>query len=270
MQTEKLLTFFKNLEFAHRKLMNRTLKEPDNEKVNDLWQQGRVLHKRATPTLERDKWREVWNMVFETDPPTFEDTKEWAANGDNDRFLFEKGRMLELKLSGRFEIRQVEQDGPEEQKGHVESVAEFIRQMPNDQQAIPAQPLTSPPADLRKSIAKLIFEEAMETIRALGISIYINVKELPNDVDEVKVEGVTFHDDWAYDRQEAADGLGDLSVVTIGGFLRLGIHPMPVLKAIDKANLDKLKEGHWFREDGKLMKPDDWEPPSIEIRPYRE
>jgi len=257
--------------------MNRTLQQPENEIVNEKWKKAEVLHKRVKPTLERNRWKEVWELVFDFPFPSFEDAEKWASNGDNDRFLFPSGQMLELKLSGRFELRQFHQGESHEEekkegKTHVQYVAEFIKGMPDDQQKIPDQPLDVPRVSLKESIATLILEEAIEAIEGLGLKVFLTSVEGQSleSAKQITVKGISFHDDWPYDRKETADGLGDLSVVTMGAFLRLGIDPRPILKAIDKANLDKLKPGHSFRTDGKLIKPDDWTPPAISIRPYRD
>jgi hypothetical protein len=74
---------------------------------------------------------------------------------------------------------------------------------------------------------------------------------------------------------ELVDGCCDLSVVTIGTLSACGVSDDPFLMEVDQNNLDKFGDGHSYREDGKLIKPPDHQPPRIEelledIRPKEE
>jgi predicted HAD superfamily Cof-like phosphohydrolase len=62
-----------------------------------------------------------------------------------------------------------------------------------------------------------------------------------------------------------ADGLADLLVVTFGTALAYGIDIGPVWQAVHKSNMAKLgPDGQPIRrEDGKVLKPADWQPPNI-------
>lgn len=122
-------------------------------------------------------------------------------------------------------------------------------------QELPQRPCI-PSSEIRVLRAKLILEEAMETIDALGITVTYNgvmtgfsdfeflATHLPNLV-------------------EIADGCADISVVTYGTLLACGISDEPIIEAVDESNLAKFAEGSYRREDGKWMKPPDWQKPDL-------
>jgi len=122
-------------------------------------------------------------------------------------------------------------------------------------QATPSN-VTIPDASTRELRARLILEEALETIAALGICVKhsnqlltINTCDITSD-NPVDLEGV-------------ADGCADISVVTIGTLISFGIDDEELLAEVDAANLRKFGHGSYVREDGKWMKPKDWIPPDI-------
>lgn len=128
-------------------------------------------------------------------------------------------------------------------------------------QRIPEEPEV-PDAHTRTLRAKLILEEALETIDALGVRVAasrngVDVPLTSSDTDlvfeatnEVDLEGVV-------------DGCADISVVTVGTLISFGIDDEPVLEEVDAANLRKFEPGSYMREDGKWIKPPDWQPPDI-------
>ncbi len=63
------------------------------------------------------------------------------------------------------------------------------------------------------------------------------------------------------DLVKVADGLGDLLYVVYGAGLAFGIDLEPVFAEIHRSNLTKV--GGPVREDGKLLKPDWYEPPNL-------
>ena len=65
----------------------------------------------------------------------------------------------------------------------------------------------------------------------------------------------------ANDIVKVADALGDLCYVAIGMAVTCGIDLPSVLDEIHASNM--AKEGGPTREDGKILKPDGWEPPNI-------
>lgn len=90
-----------------------------------------------------------------------------------------------------------------------------------------------PPEDIIKLRKKLIREEQDELFEAL------DQKNLP----------------------EAADALADLLYVVYGTASALGINMEPVFDEVHRANIQK-REGP-IREDGKQLKPKNWQPPQI-------
>jgi predicted HAD superfamily Cof-like phosphohydrolase len=60
---------------------------------------------------------------------------------------------------------------------------------------------------------------------------------------------------------ELADGLADLDYVVEGTRLEFGINGKPIADVVHQANM--LKVSGPVREDGKRLKPLDWEPPDI-------
>jgi predicted HAD superfamily Cof-like phosphohydrolase len=69
---------------------------------------------------------------------------------------------------------------------------------------------------------------------------------------------------------EVADALGDMAYIIAGTALEYGIPLDRVLDAIHKANMAKLgPDGKPIkRADGKVVKPDGWQPPDIEAALY--
>lgn len=111
--------------------------------------------------------------------------------------------------------------------------------------------------------AKLIIEEALETVAALGVDCRVN---LGDDCKyEVLMDRLEFNDlgEEHVSMKEVADGCADIHVVTTGTLVSFGIDDEALLQEVDESNLAKLGPGHSFRADGKLLKPKDWTPPRI-------
>ena len=130
---------------------------------------------------------------------------------------------------------------------HYCRIEEFMKLA---QQEMPKHPKI-PSKEVRELRAKLIFEECKETIRALGFSMYDGA------------EGLTLDSIYKPKLVEIADGCADISVVTIGTLIACGIHDKELLECVDKNNLEKFGEGHSIREDGKVIKPPNHQPPDI-------
>jgi predicted HAD superfamily Cof-like phosphohydrolase len=64
---------------------------------------------------------------------------------------------------------------------------------------------------------------------------------------------------------EIADALGDLIYVIVGCALEYGIPLEGIVDEIHRSNMTKFPDGKCIRreEDGKILKPDTWEPPRI-------
>jgi predicted HAD superfamily Cof-like phosphohydrolase len=65
----------------------------------------------------------------------------------------------------------------------------------------------------------------------------------------------------AGDIVETADGLCDLIYVCLGAALEFGIDLGPIFDEVHQTNM--AKEGGPTRSDGKILKPEGWEPPQI-------
>ena len=146
------------------------------------------------------------------------------------------------------------------QTPHQARIEEFMLKA---RQTVPNKP-TIPDDKVCILRAKLIYEEAMETIRALGVSpVYVfkveaagvNIPPFQIDISKVSQKDIQFDKTGETDMVEVADGCADISVVTVGTLSAFGIHDDPILKAVDQNNLDKFGEGHSWRSDGKLQKP---------------
>ena len=127
---------------------------------------------------------------------------------------------------------------------------------------ITSDKLRTPTEDERILRAKLIFEEAMETIEALGVNVDYDVtpsqSENPYDIT------VLFNDagEANYNPKEVLDGVCDLAVVANGTLLCCGLHDIfeEALKRIDQNNWSKVRDGVITDENGKYKKPPGYKP----------
>ena len=113
-----------------------------------------------------------------------------------------------------------------------------------------------PDSKVRILRAKLILEEALETVEALGVTVH-------HQGHEITEEGLEYDAPNPFDLKEVVDGCADISVVTIGTLIAIGVDDEPVLEEVDASNLRKFGPGSYRREDGKWMKPPGWTPPDI-------
>jgi len=135
---------------------------------------------------------------------------------------------------------------------HYNRVKEFMQRVGQDT----PEGAVVPDEKTRILRAKLILEEALETVAALGVTVQSNGAE-------VTEEGLVYDAPNEPDLQEVADGCADISVVTIGTLIAFGIDDDPLLEEVDASNLRKFGPGSYRRDDGKWMKPSDWTPPDI-------
>lgn len=110
-------------------------------------------------------------------------------------------------------------------------------------------------AELR---ARLILEEALETIAGLGFEVQASddIGGYPVLVAEttVSLRQVT-----EVNELEVIDGLCDLIYVAEGCAVEMGIDLEPHQDEVQRANMAKV--GGPVREDGKRLKPEGWTPP---------
>lgn len=138
---------------------------------------------------------------------------------------------------------------------HYQRVKEFMQKVGQD---TPSR-LTTPEEKTRILRAKLILEEALETVTAMGVEVRVGGED-----GAVIEEGVlNYAAPGDVDLVEVVDGCADISVVTTGTLIAFGVDDEPVLEEVDESNLRKFEPGSYRREDGKWMKPPGWTPPDI-------
>jgi predicted HAD superfamily Cof-like phosphohydrolase len=144
-------------------------------------------------------------------------------------------------------------------RDHQARVEKFMRLAGQDVLSAP----TLPTRDVRMLRARLILEEALETVEALGFMPVIDpdgtmmtqvvtikgieLLEVPDTANLVKI----------------ADGCADVFVVTMGTLSACGMDAEPIVRAVDESNLAKFTGDAHRREDGKWVKPSDWKAPDI-------
>ena len=104
--------------------------------------------------------------------------------------------------------------------------------------------------------ARLILEEALETLQALGVEVQLSGERVTFEDCSLTARGEV-------DLEGVVDGCADISVVTVGTLIAFGVDDEPVLREVDQANLRKFSPGGYTRADGKWIKPPDWRPPDI-------
>lgn len=133
---------------------------------------------------------------------------------------------------------------------HQQRIEAFMRKAC---QTVPTKP-TMPDAAIRVGRARLIFEECMETIEALGCELVLLNGEFVVRNDWLKQPSMV----------ETIDGCIDISVVTIGTLSALGVPDQPFLEEVDAANLRKFEGDAHIDQHGKWIKPTGFKPPDIE------
>lgn len=136
---------------------------------------------------------------------------------------------------------------------HQQRVEQFMRLAG---QATPDRPMV-PDEATRRLRAKLILEEALETVEALGFAVEVD------KTVRVRIEDVCVVPYGEPNLLQIVDGCCDLSVVTSGTLSSCGVAGEEPQRAVDEANLRKFGPGGHRREDGKWVKPSDWVPPLL-------
>lgn len=132
--------------------------------------------------------------------------------------------------------------------------------MEQAQQETPKTP-TIPSLEIRILRAKLIMEEAFETIeRGLGVMVvskYDGIISFENDL------WFEEHQNNEPDLVHLADGCADLKVVTVGTEIACGINGKPIFEEVMRSNFTKFIDGY-IRDDGKWQKGPSYERPQLE------
>lgn len=116
--------------------------------------------------------------------------------------------------------------------------------------------------------AKLILEEALEQVDALGVSLHFDDNGKIYNFDENLLEYVVTH---SYNAQAVLDACCDINVINTGTAITCGFNERLMSNsqsAVDLNNLSKLDgpNGPIFREDGKLLKPEGYVPVDAELQ----
>ncbi len=156
--------------------------------------------------------------------------------------------------------------------------------MANFNQDTPSKPII-PSLEVRKLRAKLILEEALETIHALGLCPSIECSGL-NQVQVHSVDpSLTFEDYGDLNLEQILDGCLDLRVVERGTLAACGMSDIEekAFKEVMRSNNSKVwtseearklsldysmfetKLGYWIvkDKDGKIVKPPSYFPPNL-------
>lgn len=128
------------------------------------------------------------------------------------------------------------------------------------EQELPVFP-SIPSEDIRLLRAKLILEETMETIAALGFHVVVERPSPSLVFDDIRLEPMP---DGTCDIEQVIDGCCDIRVVTTGTLSAFGIPDEPFQMEVDENNLMKFGPGGYRREDGKWVKPPNHKPPQIQ------
>lgn len=137
---------------------------------------------------------------------------------------------------------------------HLDAVREFM--VKAKQTTSFAQRIPTPEERILR--AKLIYEEAMETIEALG-------------VDHILGQFVDAGEEHC-DLEKILDGACDLAVVVDGTLISCGLDGVfpEALERVNINNLSKFAEGSYIREDGKVMKPPGYVPVDLSDLIFKE
>ena len=117
----------------------------------------------------------------------------------------------------------------------------------------PEKPTTPVSQENRLQRARLVLEEALELVEALGLHVTCKTcSQYFLDPDCVDFDFWMAEED--LDLAEIAKECADVIVVTTGTLSRCGIPDKPILNAVDQNNLEKARGG-WVDENGKFRKP---------------
>lgn len=124
-------------------------------------------------------------------------------------------------------------------------------------QEVPEYP-TLPSFDVRRLRARLILEEALEAIEALGFKpTYVGF-------DPAVLDNRELFELVPPNLVEVVDGCADLSVVSIGTLSAFGVDDLPILREVDTNNLEKFGPGSYRGPDGKWVKPPGHSKPDLQ------
>lgn len=137
--------------------------------------------------------------------------------------------------------------GPNELRSYYQNRIDTMMRMA--EQATPNEILkpSQISAELLHLRAKLILEEAIETVNALGFDLVGSFGGL------VQTRGINM--------EEVVDGVCDTVVVALGCLSALGVSDLVHMNAVLDANCSKFINGVIKDKDGKFLKPEGWRAP---------
>nr|WP_282580299.1 hypothetical protein [Nocardioides sp. InS609-2] len=140
------------------------------------------------------------------------------------------------------------------------AVAEFMHAFGQEVRSTPTTDITPDERALR---ARLVLEEALEFVEAMGCDATVDDVDVTKDSVTVEINR-----DVETDLVEATDALADLNVVGKGSALTLGIPVDDAFRIVHRTNMAKLgPDGEPIRrDDGKVQKPEGWQPPTQALR----
>ncbi len=140
---------------------------------------------------------------------------------------------------------------------HQIAVEAFMRYAGQYRPPKPCEPIT----EVRALRARLILEEAFETVNALGFDVYIRHEPGVVNFCQLELKGSPT----GFNLVEAVDGCCDLKVVTTGTLSAMGVADDAVQNIVDAANLRKFGPGSYKDANGKWQKPPDFVPPQEDL-----
>lgn len=107
--------------------------------------------------------------------------------------------------------------------------------------------------------ARLIMEEAMETVKALGVNM--EVTDYDGESLDLSFSDITFNDRrFTSEISDIIDGCCDLQYVTLGTLVALDEPDLPYTDEVHASNMSK---GSTKDEHGKVIKDEKYQPPQI-------
>jgi predicted HAD superfamily Cof-like phosphohydrolase len=128
-------------------------------------------------------------------------------------------------------------------------------------QATPEK-IETPEPSVRILRVKLLLEEVLELAAASGVEISTGMT-VPQG-SKLSLENFVFSPQQNVDIVEVADALCDIEYVNQGAAVAYGIKLQPVFDAVHDSNMKKFGPGGYRRDDGKWVKPADWQKPDIQ------
>lgn len=132
-------------------------------------------------------------------------------------------------------------------------------------QEIPAKPYTIPPEETRRLRARLILEEALETIEGLGFHVQVACEDEEKCIEDLPLTMKTAifgHSKDGPNLEKIIDGCCDTKYVSVGTLVACGVCDEQHMEFVNRANNAKFPKGEAkVNEHGKFQKPPGWEAP---------